>query len=218
MSAKKRTPKAGDTVIVKHENSEESYFFDGTYLVDSTGREFSPFKDGEGSDWNKLWNTDKNWRLANVKETISYANELKKNGYGINYTDHTVSEAKIKTEELGGDSVVVKPNLAEIEISYDFVPNDDYPYNHTFKDTDTSLLQDYKNEIVRLWKLVEEMGTMADCSVSGCDKLTDRKFGLIGEKAVQRFRNVKSDGYNLFFKGEKITNNNDKCRIYDYGK
>ena len=213
MSAKKRTPKAGDIVIVKHENSEEAYFFDGGCLIDSTGRQFSPFKDGEEKDWDKLWSTDKNWRYAEEDEKNAYMADLNENGLILD-----LSRNEVREFELNGDSVIVKPLATELEITYDFVPCDDYPYNHTFKDTDTSLLQDYKDEIVRLWKLVEEMGTMADFSVSGCDKLTDRKFGMIGEKAVQRFRGVKSDGYNLFFKGEKITDNESGYRIYDYGK
>jgi len=213
MSAKKRTPVKGGIVIVKHENSEETYFFNGTYLVDSTGREFSPFKDGEKNDWNKLWDTDKNWRIATIDEGNSYINELRKNGYEIN-SDFSIEKTAdiVKADD---ESKV----LAEIEISYDYVPKEDYPYNETFKDSvSADELQDYKDEIVRLWKLVEDLGTMADCSISGFDKMTDRKFGLIGEKALARFQNVKSDTYNLFFKGEKLTNNNSNSRIYDYGK
>lgn len=205
MSAKKRTPKAGDTVIVKHENSEEAYFFNGVNLIDTTGKKFTPFKVNEKKEWNKLWDIDNSWRIATIDEGNAYIKELNKNGLHI--------------EELNGDSVIVKPLCTEIEISYDYVPCDDYPYNHTFKDSvSADELQDYKDEIVRLWKLVEELGTMADCSISGCDKMSDRKFGLIGEKALARFQNVKSDTYNLFFKGEKLTNNNSNSRIYDYGK
>ena len=215
MSAKKKTPKAGDIVIVKHENSEEAYFFDGVDLVDTIGKMFTPFKVNEDKDWNKLWDTDNSWRMPNIDEYSAYVKELNKNGYDINYVNNKVfkMEDNVKKEE---DE---KKVLAEIEISYDYVPSDECPYNETFKDSiSADELQCYKDEIVRLWKLVEEMGTMADCSISGFDKMTDRKFGLIGEKALARFQNVKSDTYNLFFKGEKLTNNNSNSRIYDYGK
>lgn len=221
MSTKKRTLVKGGIVIVKHENSEETYYFDGVNLIDSTGKRFTPFKENEKKDWDKLWETDDSWRIATIDEGNAYVKELRKNGYDVNYTNYTVEKVADDSETEEDKKKV----LAEIEISYDYVPCDDTPYNQTFKDTVEpsiepayNLLQDYKNEIVRLWKLVEELGTMADCSISGCDKMTDRKFGLIGEKALARFQNVKSDTYNLFFKGEKLTNNNSNSRIYDYGK
>lgn len=215
MSAKKRTPVKGGIVIVKHENSEETYYFDGVNLIDTTGKRFTPFNVNEKKNWCKLWETDDSWRIATIDEGNAYVKELRKNGYDVNYTNYTIE----KVDDDVKDEEDKKKVLAEIEISYDYVPNVDYPYNETFKDSvSADELQDYKDEIVRLWKLVEELGTMADCSISGFDKMTDRKFGLIGEKALQRFQNVKSDTYNLFFKGEKLTNNENNIRIYDYGK
>lgn len=213
MSAKRKTPTRGVIVIVKHENSEEAYFFDGVNLIDTTGKKFTPFKENENKDWDKLWETDDSWRIPNQDECVSYMNELRKNGFELDIHNNIVK--KIDDSETEEDK---KKVLAEIEISYDYVPNET-PYNETFKDSvSADELQDYKDEIVRLWKLVEELGTMADMSISGCDKMTDRKFGLIGDKALQRFQNVKSDTYNLFFKGEKLTNNENNVRIYDYGK
>ena len=47
MSAKKRTPVKGGIVIVKHENSEETYYFDGVNLIDTTGKRFTPFNVNE---------------------------------------------------------------------------------------------------------------------------------------------------------------------------
>lgn len=213
MSTKKRTLVKGGIVIVKHENSEETYYFDGVNLIDSTGKRFTPFKENEKKDWDKLWETDDSWRIATIDEGNAYVKELRKNGYDVNYTNYTIE--KVDDDVKGEEDE--KKVLAEIEISYDYVPSYEYPYNHTFR-AEPEDLQDYKDEIVRLWKLVEELGTMADCSISGFDKMTDRKFGLIGEKALARFQNVKSDTYNLFFKGEKLTNNNSNSRIYDYGK
>ena len=213
MGAKRKTPAKGFIVVIEHTNSSQTYLFDGTCLIDSVTNTFVP----ENSEsWEKYWDTTK-WRYANEKEYKEYIADLYEHGFYYDANTNTIEEANV--EELKSndcnkeEDIDVEKYFTNESIEF----SNEYPCGIMFKNESDKEVA-YKAEIVRLWKLIEEMGMMADLSINGCDKLFDSKMGKIGDKALLRFKNIKSDGYNLFFGDEQLTNNKHDYRIYDYGK
>jgi hypothetical protein len=61
-----------------------------------------------------------------------------------------------------------------------------------------------KDEIIaKLWDLLDSIDTYADLQINGSE--TDKCFSWIENKAQERHKLVKSDGYDLFIGNEKIT-------------
>jgi hypothetical protein len=211
MGAKRKKPMTGSYVVIEHKNSSQTYLFDGTCLIDSVTNTFVP---ENNESWEKYWDTTK-WRYANENECKAYIADLYEHGFYYNVKTNTMEEAHVV--ELNDynkeEDVDIDKYFSTVTIDF----NNEYPCGVTFRcESDKEVA--YKAEIVRLWKLLEEVGIMADLSINGCDKLFDSKMGKIGDKAMLRFKNVKSDGYNLFLGDEQLTNNKHDYRIYDYGK
>lgn len=193
MSAKIKIPTKGDVVVVNHENSSETYYFDGENLVDSVGTMFTD----KNIDWPEMWKTDKTWRFANEFEKNAYGEELWKNNLMVDCkTNKIVSTSK--EDEVKED----KPSIA---VRY-CVP-DGYPLKNEY--TISTTIDVYKEEIVRLYDLLEDISTMAEIGLDmskECNN-TSTLLNQISIIADRRKRKVKTDGYNLFLNGEKLTDN-----------
>lgn len=180
MSAKRKFPQKGDMVVVNHENSSETYFFDGESLVDSVGTMFTD----KNIDWNETWKTDKTWRFASDEERKAYEEELNKNGLFISKNGFFISNY---------DAIVSRAL--------------NYHYVEKSEKTDyvcTTSFDVYKNEIVRLYELLDDIDFMAQLG-----KFIDNEalLTMIRIKCNRRKRFIKDKGRDLFFNGEKLTEN-----------
>lgn len=193
MSAKRRLPQKGDIVVVNHENSSEAYYFDGKHLVDSVGTMFSD----DNIDWKNMWETDNTWRFANDVEKNAYGEELWKNNLMVDYKTNKIVSTSVEDE--------AKEDKPSITVRY-CVP-DGYPLKKEYAISTT--IDVYKEEIVRLYDLLEDISTMAEIGLDmskECNN-TSTLLNQINIIADRRKRKVKTDGYNLFLNGEKLTDN-----------
>lgn len=188
MSAKIKIPTKGDVVVVNHENSSETYYFDGENLVDSVGTMFTD----KNIDWPEMWKTDKTWRFANEAEKNAYGEELWKNNLMVDCKTNKIASTSVEDE--------AKEDKPSIAVRY-CVP-DGYPLKNEY-DITTSL-DVYKAELVRLYELLDDIDFMAQLG-----KFIDNEalLTMIRTKCNRRKRFIKDKGKDLFLNGEKLTDN-----------
>ena len=194
MSEKIKIPTKGDVVVVNNENSSETYYFDGENLVDSVGTMFTD----KNIDWPEMWKTDKTWRFANEAEKNAYCEELWKTANLI--VNH-------KTKKIVSASVEDEAKEDEPSIAVRYCVPDGYIEKKEYAISTT--IDVYKEEIVRLYDLLEDISTMAEIGLDiskECNN-TSTLLNQINIIADRRKRKVKTDGYNLFLNGEKLTDN-----------
>lgn len=188
MSAKIKIPTKGDVVVVNHENSSETYYFDGENLVDSVGTMFTD----KNIDWPEMWKTDKTWRFANEAEKNAYGEELWKNNLMVDCKTNKIVSTSVEDE--------VKEDEPSIAVRY-CVP-DGYPSKNEY--TISTTIDVYKKEIVRLYELLDDIDFMAQLG-----KFIDNEalLTMIRTKCNRRKRFIKDKGKDLFLNGEKLTDN-----------
>lgn len=191
MAADKKLPKKGDIIVVNHENSAETYYFDGVNLVDSVGTMFTE----KNIDWPKMWKTDKTWRFANEFEKNAYGEELWKNNLMVDCKINKIVSTSVEDE--------VKEDKPSIAVRY-CVP-DGYPLKNEYAISTT--IDAYKAELVRLYELLDDIDFMAQLG-----KFIDNETLLttIRIKCNRRKRFIKDKGRDLFFNGEKLTDNKEE--------
>lgn len=202
MAAKRRLPQAGDIIVVNHENSSETYFFDGKNLVDTVGTMFSD----DNVDWNDMWETDKTWRFAKEDERNIYREELKKNNLFINDFTKVIGSIKVikeyETTEMVKNEDKKTPSVS---VNYCRPEGADAP---TYKYTITTYpLDSYKDELVRLYDLLEDIEFIAKIGEVESEPISKAKdlFEKIGNMSARRGKNIKTDCCNLFFNNEQLT-------------
>ena len=190
---KRKLPKAGDVVVVNHENSLETYYFDGENLVDSVGTMFSD----KDIDWNDMWETDKTWRFASDMEKNAYGEELWKNNLMVDCKTNKIVSTSVEDEVKENAKKDKKPSIV---VNY-CVP-DGFPIKTEY--TITTSLDAYKQELVRLYELLDDIDFMAQLG-----KFIDNEtlLTMIRIKCNRRKRFIKDKGKDLFFNGEKLTDN-----------
>lgn len=190
---KRKLPKAGDIVVVNHENSSETYYFDGKNLVDSVGTMFSD----KDIDWNDMWETDKTWRFASDVEKNAYGEELWKNNLMVDYKTNKIVSTSLEDDVKESAKKDKKPS---IEVNY-YEP-DGFPTKTEY--TITTSLDVYKAELVRLYELLDDIDFMAQLGKFIDDEVL---LTMIRTKCIRRKRFIKDKGRDLFFNGEKLTDN-----------
>lgn len=74
MSARRKTPKVGDIVVVNHNGKEDVFMFCGLTMVNAQG-ELSAITDKE-NDYKKTWEKDTAWRFANDEEIAAFESDF----------------------------------------------------------------------------------------------------------------------------------------------
>lgn len=70
MSARRKTPKIGDIVVVNRNGKEDVFMFCGLTMINAQG-ELSTISDKD-IDYAKTWEDDKTWRFANSEEKAAF--------------------------------------------------------------------------------------------------------------------------------------------------